>query len=302
VSAPGYESWFLSARSPDGRRGLWLRRTVHEGPDGSRSVAAWCTKFEATTSVVKQIWVGEPDARLLASPDRFLGVASDADHQARWDVSVHPSARPLRPMTPRLVYRLPVPRTKVEVPVPAGTLRGHVEVDGRRWEVDGWPATVGHNWGTEHAEQWLWLHALDVDGFEWVELIAARVRVGLVLTPWTATGAAGAGGRPHRLGGLGHPPSVTTIAPGGAALEVRTHRLRLAVTATADPAHTAVVTYRGPRGGTRAVAHSGLADITLSLEDRAGRTTSHAGLCAVEVGSMDGWPGVVPLDLPLEPA
>ena len=64
-------------------------------------------------------------------------------------------------------------------------------LDGALVDVVGWRATVGHNWGAEHAERWVWLHAA---GFEdepdaWLELAIARVRVGGALTPWIANGA-----------------------------------------------------------------------------------------------------------------
>lgn len=300
---PGYESWFLSARSPDARRGVWLRRTVHVGREGRPHVAAWCTTFEeAGASTVKQVWAGHPDVELLASPHRFLGAASAPDHEARWDLTVDASDPGVRPMTPAVLYRLPLPRTKVEVPVPAGTAHGDLDVDGRRRRVDGWPATVGHNWGSEHAEQWLWLHAFDVGAFGWVELVAARVRLRGRLSPWTATGVARVGDRLHRLGGLAHPPSVVTIGPDEVVLEVPAGRLGLAVTATGDPATTTAVTYRDPGGGTRTAVHCGLAALALALRGRDGRTAGSMGVCAFEVGSADGWPGVVPRELPLEPA
>jgi hypothetical protein len=271
---------------------------------GSRrqaDVAAWCTTFDTTTTTTKQIWPGEPEAALLATPGRFQGAASAAGHEARWDLTVEASAAAVRPMSPDLLYRLPLPRTKVELPVPAGTAHGHVEVDGRHWQIDAWPATVGHNWGSEHAEQWLWLHALDVGAFRWVELIAARIRVGGVLSAWTATGVAAVGDGVHRLAGLTHPPSVRTIAPDRADLQLSAGRVRLAVTVTADPMLSTVLTYRDPRGGTRTVAHSGLAALTLTLRSRDGRTARHAGMCAFEVGSQNGWPGLLPRELPLEP-
>src|SRR4051794_30462517 len=98
--SPHYESWFLSARSPDARRGLWLRRTVHVGSHRQAHVAAWCTTFDTTTTTAKQIWSGGPDVTLLATPDRFHGAASAAGHEARWDLTVDARAAAVRPMSP----------------------------------------------------------------------------------------------------------------------------------------------------------------------------------------------------------
>jgi hypothetical protein len=63
---------------------------------------------------------------------------------------------------------------------------------------------VGHNWGSEHAERWIWLHAA---GFEeapnaWLDLALGRVKVGPWTSPWVANGALALDGRRHRLGGL----------------------------------------------------------------------------------------------------
>ena len=94
--------------------------------------------------------------------------------------------------------------------------------------MSGWPGTVGHNWGSEHAESWVWLHA---DGFgeqpgDWLELVLARVRAGRALLPWTAFGALSLDGerlpaRRARPGGCGRRGparlTATITAPGDAA-------------------------------------------------------------------------------------
>lgn len=64
--------------------------------------------------------------------------------------------------------------------VPDGLVTGTLDVDGHPVSVSGWRGTVGHNWGSEHAHSWVWLHAA---GFAaapdcWLELVLARIRVG----------------------------------------------------------------------------------------------------------------------------
>ena len=63
-----------------------------------------------------------------------------------------------------------------------------VELGGREpLRVDGWPGMVGHNWGSEHAERWIWLHGVAFDGDDaWLDLALGRVRVAGRLTPWLA--------------------------------------------------------------------------------------------------------------------
>ena len=105
------------------------------------------------------------------------------------------------------MYRAPLPRTKLASPQPDAVFAGWVEAAGARTEVAGWRGMVGHNWGAEHAERWVWLHAV---GFAeapgaWLDVALGRVRVGRDVTPWVANGALALDGRatarrprPHR--------------------------------------------------------------------------------------------------------
>jgi hypothetical protein len=64
---------------------------------------------------------------------------------------------------------------------------------------------VGHNWGSEHAARWIWLHGVDFheDSTAWLDVALGRVLVAGHLTPWMASGAISIDGRRLRLGGLG---------------------------------------------------------------------------------------------------
>jgi hypothetical protein len=68
---------------------------------------------------------------------------------------------PLRPLRPPVLYRAPLPRAKLEAVVPDGQVTGMLQVDDRPVSVSGWRGTAGHNWGSEHADSWVWLHAAD---------------------------------------------------------------------------------------------------------------------------------------------
>lgn len=41
-------------------------------------------------------------------------------------------------------------------------------------------SSCAHNWGTEHAERWIWLHCtgFEGDGDAWLDVVLARLRVG----------------------------------------------------------------------------------------------------------------------------
>ncbi len=101
--------------------------------------------------------------------------------------------------------------------MPDGIASGRLVLDGALVDVVGWRATVGHNWGAEHAERWVWLHAASFEDEPetWLELAIARVRVGGALTPWVANGAIAHRGRRFRLGGLRHLAGVRVAAAPG---------------------------------------------------------------------------------------
>src|SRR3954469_4938049 len=225
-----YESWFLSARdAEDGRppRALWIRHTRHRAANAPQgSAALWCTLFgDGAPQAVKQSVTDFPGSA-AAGPRGFRGEARARGRMAEWELTLSGDAEPLRHLKPNALYRLPLPKTKLEAPLPDGNASGRVVLDGRVIEVVGWRATAGHNWGAEHAERWVWLHAA---GFEdepeaWLELTLGRVRIGGALTPWVANGALSIGRERHPLRGArgrgraaGAPGGGARVAPGAPA-------------------------------------------------------------------------------------
>ncbi len=63
---------------------------------------------------------------------------------------------------------------------------------------------VGHNWGSEHAERWIWLHGVCFaeEPRAWIDVALGRLKVAGRMTPWVANGALSLDGRRHRIGGL----------------------------------------------------------------------------------------------------
>ena len=77
-------------------------------------------------------------------------------------------------------------------------------------ELDGWPGMIGHNWGAEHAERWIWMHgtAFDAQPDAWLDATIGRIKLGPWTTPWVANGCLSLDGVRHRLGGLGKTRAV----------------------------------------------------------------------------------------------
>ena len=190
-------------------------------------------------------------------------------------------ASPLRHLRPAALYRLPFPKTKLEAPVPDGIARGQVVLDGALVDVVGWRATVGHNWGREHAERWVWLHAA---GFEdepdaWLELALARVRIGGALSPWIANGAVFVGGqrlpprrprpRPGRARGRRRPAASRRSSRASASRSASPST----PTSTRPPASATPASAPTRSRGEREVLHAGLAGVRLGIR-RPGRPSA----------------------------
>jgi len=303
MGASGYESWFVSARDPSSPRALWIRHTRHRPRQGRESAALWCTVVDrdlgAPPAVVKEVFGAFP-AGAAAGPERFRGQAAMGAQTARWDLAMTGGQPPLRPLRPPVLYRAPLPRTKLEATVPDGEVTGTLELDGREIAVSGWRGTVGHNWGSEHADSWVWLHAA---GFgtapeAWLELVLARIRVGPARSPWTAMGALGLGGARIFLGGLGRRPRVDA-RPGRLTADVPSPGGRLRLSVTTDDGDPVAVTYADPRGGTRTVRHAALAAVELTWHRPGQRELALSGdRGAYEFGSRQGMPGIVSQPLP----
>jgi hypothetical protein len=303
MGAFGYESWFVSARDPVSPRALWIRHTRHRPRQGPESAALWCTVIDRDLgkppAVIKQVFSAFP-AEASVGLGQFRGQAEMGEHSARWDLSITGAQPPLRPLRPPVLYRAPLPRTKLEAVVPDGQVTGMLQVDDRAVSVSGWRGTAGHNWGSEHADSWVWLHAAGFGAAPeaWLELVLARIKVGPARSPWTAMGALSLSGERIPLGGLGRRSRVDA-RPDRLAADVYAPgtRLRLSVTLAEDDG--AAVTYADPRGETRTVTHAALASVELIMQRPGNRElalfSSHA---AYEYGARQPVPGIVPQSLP----
>src|SRR4029077_17600659 len=103
------------------------------------------------------------------------------------------------------LYRAPLPRTKLTSPLPDARFRGTLSSPGSgEIELRDWRGMAGHNWGSEHAERWIWLHGIDFAEAPdaWLDVALGRILVAGRMTPWVANGALSVGGRRVRVGGL----------------------------------------------------------------------------------------------------
>jgi hypothetical protein len=207
----GYESWYLKASHPTEPVGVWIRYTTHQKPGEPETGSLWFTLFGSEPAAAK-VTPG-PEA-LSRGGGQFIrigesvfadGRVSGAALEASWDLTFEHPEPELRHLPREWMYRAPIPRTKLLSPFPAARFSGSVEFGDRRVQLDGWPGMVGHNWGAQHAERWIWMHGANFDDRgddTWLDMAIGRIKVGRWTTPWIANGVLSLAGERHRIGGI----------------------------------------------------------------------------------------------------
>ncbi len=302
-----YESFYLRAVSPSEPVGLWIRYTVHKRAGYPPSGSLWCTVFDAARGApfMRKITAPRPrapagawieiDGQATFGP----GGAEGSCGPAHWSLRFSSEEDELRHLRPAWLYRAPLPRTKLTSPAPLALFDGVLRLPDRPpLELAGWPGMIGHNWGAEHAERWIWLHGCQFaeSPGAWLDLAAGRLAVGGRMTPWVANGVLSVDGERHRLGGLlGGRPNVAET-PDGCELTVAGRDGRsVTLRATVPFGAAAGWRYADPDGGEHEVVNCSVAAMRIELRERAGQgprllSSDHGG--AYELGMRERDHGV----------
>jgi hypothetical protein len=301
-----YESFYIKAADPAGGRALWLRHTVHKRPGKEPTASIWMTLFDASAgkpratkatygaeqlSVPAGAYVRVGEAEI--GPGTATGSLETDAFAASWDLRFTDHHEALRHLPNARMYEAKLPRTKLLSPHPGATFAGSVTIDGERIELTGWPGMVGHNWGAEHAERWIWIHGAGFEGrdaSDYLDIGAGKIKIGPWRTPWIANGAVALDGEVHKLGGLGSiygtditetPTSCEFVVPGKGV----TVRGRVG----GDAERFVGWIYADPDGGEHNTVNSSIADIELRVE-RVGKPHVHlegAARAAYELGMKE---------------
>jgi hypothetical protein len=313
-----YESFYLRAVSPQEPVGAWIRYTVHKRPGRPPQGSLWCTVFDAergapfvhkhtTTELYASAgdWIGigiaqeQIGAGGAGAQGGRLGptAAEGVCGSARWSLRISATEPELRHLERSWLYRAPLPRTKLTSPAPAASFDGAIELPGRTIELRGWRGMVGHNWGAEHAERWIWLHGIDFaeDGAAWLDVALGRVLVAGRLTPWLASGAISFDGGRLRLGGLGARGVKVAESAARCSLSLPGERGLLVEAHVDNPAGAAAGwRYADPDGGEHDVVNCSVASLALNVRPRgdAARTLHTRHGAAYELGMRERDHGV----------
>ena len=273
-----YESFYIRACHPGDPLGVWVRYTVHKRPGSAPKGSLWFVLFDgsAAAPIASKITTEDLEApsgsyiRIGEStfgPGLAEGAAPTDQADPRWRLEIETGEEPFPYLPADWMYRAPVPRTKAESPYPAASFRGEVEVDGRRIDVEGWRGMVGHNWGSEHAERWIWTQGLLFDGAKdaWFDATLGRIKMGPVTTPWVANGVLSIGGQLHRLGGPGRRTEVHE-RPDGAEFTISGKGLKVRGRVEAERKDFVGWLYADPDGPEHNTVNCSIAEMTLTVE------------------------------------
>ena len=304
TGAGHYESFYVKATRPGGGRAIWLRHTVHKRPGSKLTGSLWFTLFDAGAVGPRAAKVTVRADRVSAPAGAYVEIAGarfepgsasgkieTAALEVGWELSFQDRAEPFRHLPYELLYRAPLPRTKLLSPDPDARFSGSVTVDGERFELDGWPGMVGHNWGTEHAERWIWAQAnefREADG--WFDAGLGRIKVGPLTTPWIGNAMLWLDGEGHRLGGLDRIRSTRVDEhPTHCGFELSGKGIKVRGQVASEARDFVAWVYADPVGPEHNTANCSICDLELEVErdGHVPRRLECVGAAAYELGMRE---------------
>ena len=310
-----YESFYLKLCRPGGGLGAWIRHTVHKRPGEAAKGALWFTLFDADAAspraTKRQFGADQLDApehSYIRVADATLGdgratgsVTTDA-LAASWDLRFGDEHPPFHHLPREFLYKAKLPKTKFLSPYPNATFDGSIEVGGETIEVDGWRGMIGHNWGAEHAERWVWVQGAGFegrDGGDYFDMAAGRIKVAGMQTPWVGNAMLVLDGVEHRLGGLERIRSTeVSEQPAGARFELRGKGVKLTGRVGAERKDFVAWIYADPVGPEHNTLNCSISDLELDVEvdGKPAERLTVAAAAAYELGTRDTGHGI-----PLQP-
>ncbi|MCU7728517.1 hypothetical protein ODJ79_32805 [Actinoplanes sp. KI2] len=225
------------------------------------------------------------------APGAARGAIVVPDVVVRWELTYAGRAEVFRHLPYDFLYRAPLPRTKLLSPYPDARLSGSVTVNDDTFVLDEWPGMIGHNWGTEHAERWIWLHANDFRGADgYFDAGLGRIKLGPLTTPWIGNAMVRLDGVSHRLGGLERIRSTVVKESSTACkFELRGVDVRVRGRVSAEARNFVGWVYADPVGPEHNTVNCSIADLELTVERKGEppRTLACRGAAAYELGMRE---------------
>lgn len=272
------EAWYATLTAARTGEGVWLHHELRADLRGRAEAHGWAAVFPPAGPPVVERFGPEPIADVPDAGGALWfdaagarvgpgGLAGATDTLA-WDLACRDTGPPLYTF-PAHVWRHQVLPAAQVVPWPTMTVAGHVDVGGRRIDLDGARGGLAHIFGHGNAHRWGWLHA-DLGGGDVLEVVAAQGRHPLLRAvpprvvarlrvdgqDWPSDPLVASVGSRVRLGLPRWWATVTTVG----------RRLRVGV--RVPPGAAVVLGYRDPDGARSTCTNSCRADAEVRLEVR----------------------------------
>jgi hypothetical protein len=306
VKAGHYESFYLKLARPEGGLGAWIRHTVHKRPGERPTGSVWFTLFDAEADGPKAAKATFDESELESGedlyirvdgaglePERAIGSVKAAEIEADWHLLFEDEQEPFFHLPAAFLYRTPLPKTKFLSPYPNCRYEGWVSVAGNKIEISGWPGMIGHNWGAEHAERWVWVQGAGFEGGaegDYFDFAVGRIKIGRWTTPWVGNAQLVLDGVAHRLGGLDRIRSTEVReTPTRCEFELSGKGIKVKGRVGSEPKNFVAWIYADPVGPEHNTLNCSISDLELMVEQKGSspRTLIAAGTAAYEVGTRD---------------
>jgi hypothetical protein len=319
-SAGHYESFYIKATRPGGGLGLWIRHTVHKRPDTEPEASVWVTLFDADADGPVATKLTVPASELSVPADGYIrvdgatlepglatGEIATEDLEASWRLTFADDNAAFRHLPYDFLYGAPLPRTKFLSPYPSARFTGTARIGDRELELSDWPGMIGHNWGGEHAERWVWIEGAAFDGGNgdgagdgsYFDLAVGRIKVGPMTTPWVGNAMLMLDGDGHRLGGFDRIRSTkVSERPTGCDFSMTGSNIRVSGAVRSAAKNFVAWVYADPVGPEHNTLNCSISDLELTVE-RKGHPAQHlavTGGAAYEFGMRETDHGI-----PLQP-
>jgi hypothetical protein len=204
TAAGHVESYFLRANHPTEPRAIWLKITVLRNLDGSAVAEAWCALFDGDRTFAAKHTVDLGDARFSGTPLEIRvagcsmrlgdagGSAAGSVRDVVWnldfDAGGDSMGRPLCLFPSRRLISGAFPKSKLLTPSPELRFSGTVRWGDETWDVSDWFGMQGHNWGKQHALEYVWGQVLfagaNGETVAMAEAFSGKIKVGPMTTPF----------------------------------------------------------------------------------------------------------------------
>ena len=214
-----YESYFLRANHPDRPLAFWIRYTIFAPRKNAQNNIGelWVIVFDGERNRMTAAKAEYPladcsfdntglnarigDATLFNG--HAQGEVKQRDSWIQWRLDYSPGVEPVL-LLPENLYATALPKAKALVANPLAIFRGELRVNDEIIQVDGWTGSENHNWGSKHTDQYAWGQVAGFDNAPdaFLECGTARIKLGLLWTPWLTTLVLRLDGRVFKLNGL----------------------------------------------------------------------------------------------------